>query len=106
MQILRMSLVRCREGCKDEVEELFQRLDNHYATFPGYVLGFRFDSPDRPDEAGRLAVWESHEAMDKAARHEHTLAIRSQINLLMVSGEHEELVYNVQGTTHNLPAAR
>ena len=108
MPILRMSVVRCREGCQAQVEKLFDQLDNHFATLPGYIIGFRFESEEHPEvgEVGRLALWESRESMDKAAQHEHTLALRSQINLLLVSGEHEEHVYTVGGTPHNLPSSR
>ena len=49
---------------------------------------------------------DSRKSMDKAAQDEHTLALRSQINALVVSGEHEEHVYTVEGTPHNLPSGR
>ncbi len=92
------------------MEQLFDQLETHYATFPGYVLGFRYGaeahSQAPTDEVGRLAVWESHQAMDKAATNDHTMVLRSEINLLLVSGEHEELVHDIQGTPHNLPSVR
>ena len=109
MPLLRMSLARCMDGCIPQVEELFDQLQSHYSTFPGYVMGFRFGpeehAKETSNEVGRLAVWEDHEKMNRAATHEHSIALRSQINLLLVSGEHEELVYRIQGTPHNLPSS-
>ena len=108
MPLVRMSVVRCRDGCQVQVGELFDQLDSHLATFPGYIMGLYFVSEEHPKvgEIGRLALWDSRESMDKAAQDEHTLALRSQINALLVSGEHEEHVYTVEGTPHNLPSGR
>jgi hypothetical protein len=50
---------------------------------PDYIMGFRCVGHEDEDEVGRVSPWNAHEDADHAATLELTLALRSQIRLLI-----------------------
>ncbi|MFQ5861219.1 MAG: hypothetical protein ACE5IG_06695 [Dehalococcoidia bacterium] len=103
MPIARLALVRPLPGREQEVNRLQDQLIEAFAQQPGYILGFRFSIRERPRETGRLGIWESLDAADEAALVDHVMSLRSQLNLA-ISGRHEELIWDLQGSPWNLPA--
>ena len=104
MPIARQSVVHPFPAEVSKVEQFFDQLEAHYATLPGYVLGFRYSPVGNPGEVGRIAVWRTHEDADRAAQDDHVGALRSQINML-IHGEHIERMMEIEGTPQNLPGA-
>jgi quinol monooxygenase YgiN len=84
------------------VEALLDQLESHYATLPGYLVGFRYRPAGSSGEVGRIGVWRSHEDADRAAQDSHVQALRSELNML-VPGEHVERVLEIEGAPQNLP---
>jgi hypothetical protein len=55
----------------------------HLPSMPDYIMGFRCVGHEDEDEVGRVSPWNAHEDADHAATLELTLALRSQIRLLI-----------------------
>ena len=93
-------LSRFRTG--REQQEILDRLEAHFATFPGYLLGFRYRPTGNPGEIGRIALWRSHADPNHAAQDDRVISLRAQLNMLIHS-EHIERVLEIEGTPQNLP---
>ena len=105
MYIVRQTSVNPQPGRKERVEEILDALEAHYATLPGYGLGFRYKLVGGTSgEIGRIAVWRSHENADHAAQNTHSQALRSELNLV-ITEEHQEHMWEIEGTPQNLPEA-
>lgn len=96
MPALRLSIFVPMPGQRAEVERLLDRLEQSLENQPGYIMGGRFAAADRPEEVGRLGVWEAHEQADRAAIDDDVIAIRSQIHQIVQPG-HLERLYDVAG---------
>mgnify|MGYP001612014556 CR=1 FL=1 len=104
MPIARQSVVHPLPDSASRVEALLDQLEAHYATFPGYILGFRYRPAGNPGEIGRIAVWHSHQDANHASQNEHVVALRARINAL-IHGEHIERVLEIEGMPQKLPGA-
>lgn len=105
MPVVRISMGKPIIGGAAELERLYDRLEEHLSQQPGYIMGFCFFATDWSEETGRLAVWESGAAADRAAQLDATQALRSQIHALLQPG-HLERLCQVRGTPRNLPTGR
>ena len=103
MPIARQSVVHPLPDQVGSVEDLLDQLEAYYATFPGYLLGFRYRPHGNPGEIGRIALWRSHEDANNAAQDIHVVALRARLTNV-VHGEHLERVLDIEGTPQNLPA--
>ncbi len=102
MSIARQSILHPLPEEARQVEAILDELEAHYATFPGYRLGFRYRPAGNLGEIGRIAVWDSPEAANHASQDNHVVALRARLNN-MLHGEHIERVLDIEGTPQNLP---
>jgi hypothetical protein len=93
MVYVRVSQMLPNPGSADRVTELLDDLSRFYATQPGYIEGWRLASHAPAAHVGRLGLWESEGAAVVAAQSDHALAVRSELNLVVQSGSHEEHAY-------------
>ena len=98
MPIARQSIVHPLPDEANQMEAFFDEMEAHYATLPGYRLGFRYRPVGNPSEIGRIAVWDSPDSAN------HTVALRARLNGLL-HGEHMERVLEIEGTPQNLPGS-
>ena len=96
MPALRLSIFEPMPGKQAEVERLLDSLEAVLSKYPGYVMGGRFSAADRPEEVGRLGIWQEHTQADRAATDDDVIALRSQIHQIVKTG-HMERLYDVAG---------
>jgi len=78
--------MRAIPGREGEVERLNHQLLELYRTCPGFLAGYYLKAADGSQEVGRLTIWESHQQADSAANLDYSLALRSQLHLLVQPG--------------------
>jgi hypothetical protein len=66
MAILRLSIFTPQPGNEKRVANLLEALDTAFAQQSGYVLGLRFTGTGGDGEMGRIFVWESDQAGQRA----------------------------------------
>lgn len=66
MAILRLSIFTPRPGNEKRVANLLEALDTAFAQQSGYVLGLQFTGTGGDGELGRIFVWESDQAGQRA----------------------------------------
>ena len=71
-----------------------------FARQPGYLAGYLLAHSDGSNRYGRIGVWESEEHAEHAAQAEHDLALRSELNRLIIPESHEELSF--EGLTRDV----
>ncbi len=103
MPIARQSIVHPLPEEASQVEALLDELEAHFATFPGYRLGFRYRPVGNHGEIGRIGVWDSSEAANHASQDNHVVALRARL-MGLLHGEHMERVLEIEGTPQNLPS--
>lgn len=79
MFYLRLSLARPIEGREAEIRRIVDDLLSHFSGEEGFVKGYRLSACDGGREAGRITLWKSEEAAERAATGEHVMALRSKI---------------------------
>lgn len=82
MKVLRTTVVRPLPGREQEVAELLRELNAHLATQPGFVESYELEDNEDREVLGRVAVWESRQAADRAANTVHTIALRARLQAL------------------------
>lgn len=92
MYYLRLSLARPMEGRDDEAQRLEADLVSHFSTQEGFVAGYRLTARDGGREIGRITIWESEEAADRAATTQHVMALRSEL-LALAEAERVEMAF-------------
>jgi hypothetical protein len=93
MPYVRISLMMPKHGRESELESLLDQLVDYYEQQPGYVTGYRLKNIDGTGRVGRLGVWEDQHSAERAAQTDHDLALRSEVNMLVDEGTHEELSF-------------
>ncbi len=105
MAVSRITIVNSLPGHENEAQRLLQELVDFYSKQAGYVAGYAFkfhpSHTDRKQNMGRISVWESKEAADKAAISTHSAALRSQLNQ-HVGQSHDEWLVDITGTPAGL----
>ena len=66
------------EGRGEEAQRLEADLLSHSSAQEGFVGGYRLTARDGGREIGRITIWESEEAADRAATTRHVMALRSE----------------------------
>ena len=106
MSVARISIMRALPirspgyDKKPALEHLLDELEEHLSNQPGYIMGFRFAGHQNEREVGRIALWKSRLEADHAATLEYTIALRSQVHLLIEPGPTETVV-EIKGTLKN-----
>ena len=93
MPYIRISLMQPMHGQEQRVNELLDELIRFYEQQPGFLEGYRLSPVDRARHVGRIGVWERDEDAIHAAQNDHDMALRSQLNMLIEEGSHEELSF-------------
>lgn len=95
MPYVRISLMKPVPGHEDEVRQLNQELVSFYRGQQGCQLCYFLAAADSSGEVGRVSVWDSEHAADQAANHDHSMALRSRLHLLIQPG-HQDRSFIVQ----------
>ncbi|MBM4406293.1 MAG: hypothetical protein FJ039_08965 [Chloroflexi bacterium] len=79
MKVMRITIVHPRAGRERQVNQLLHEIGEFMAKQPGYINGYSLKSHAGPTAVARVSLWESSDALDKAAMQTHTVALRSQL---------------------------
>ncbi len=95
MAYVRISLMRPKRGQEQRLTDLIDQLAAYYRQQPGFLNGYRLSAlpGDTSGRLGRVGVWESAAAAERAAGTDHDLAMRSEVNMAVEDGSHEELAF-------------
>ena len=89
MPYVRISLMKPLSGREAEVEKLNQELVAMYSQAEGCLLSHFVRSVDGSGEMGRLFLWESEGAADRAATTNRSMSLRSRLHLLVRKGHQD-----------------
>ena len=90
MKIVRTTVVRPRAGFETRTAALLRELDEHLALQPGFLESY--EVVEEPGQLGRIALWESREAADWAAKLDRTIALRARLHNLNGLSSEEHLL--------------
>jgi hypothetical protein len=85
MACLRLTLLKPKDGHRDEMQTLLMRLDEKLANTPGLI--FSFVTEIEADKLGRVALWRSKEDANHAAMRDDVLAVRAKLRSLALGTE-------------------
>ncbi len=88
---MRLTLLRPRDGRREEVQRLVEDLDGELAGSDGLLLSFVTQEGDR---VGRMSLWQSKDDANREATRERILSLRSRIRYLSI--ETQEVLMEVQ----------
>lgn len=100
MAYVRMSTLRAMNGREKEVHDLMTRLLAFYAQQEGYIEGYVLDSADDPGTYGRMSVWTSSAAADRIAQMESNLAIRAELDRVVLEDGRNERAFMGEPAGH------
>lgn len=100
---VRISYMHPKEGQEQRLKDVLQKLSTFYREQPGYLGGYILNPYEHAPQAekrwGRVGVWESEDAAERAAQVEHTMALRSEIGRIVEEDSHNEFTF--EGTPDN-----
>ena len=99
MKILRATIVRPRSGELELATGIIHELDRHLSGMPGFIESYELENDVLGQTLGRVGIWESREAVNRAANDMGTLAIRSRL-LNHCHDECQELIFEIVGERH------
>ncbi len=79
MSYIRLTLTRPPPGRLAEVRQHYEQIVAHVATLPGFIAGWVVVPGHGDGEVGRLTVWETAAAANRAANDPHAMALHAQI---------------------------
>ena len=89
MSYIRTSLMTPAQRREAEARGFNQELSAFYRAQEGRRDCFVITAADGSGELGRLSVWDSEEAAERAANHQHSMSLRSQLHLSVQPGQAE-----------------
>ncbi len=89
MPYVRISLMKPLSGRGVEVAELNEQLVDFYKSQQGCLSCHFMRAADGSAEVGRVSLWESEAAADRAANIQRSLSLRSRLHLLVRRGHQE-----------------
>lgn len=89
MPYIRISLMKPLAGREGSVVDLNTQLVAFYRQQAGCLLSHLIKATDGSSEVGRVSLWESETAADRAATLDRSLALRSRLHLLVRRGHQE-----------------
>ena len=90
MSYIRLSLMKPMHGQEEAVRRLLDDLVMFHESQAGYLTGYRVEHGEG-DRVGRLAIWEHEADAARVATTDRDMALRSQLNLFVTEGSHEEM---------------
>jgi heme-degrading monooxygenase HmoA len=91
---MRITVVYPKAGREGHVNKLLHEMGEFMAKQPGYIEGYSLKSHAGAAAVARVSMWESAEALDKAAMQTHSVALRSQLFADPFT-QHQELLLDV-----------
>ncbi len=89
MPYIRVSLMKPLAGSEPEVTEINKELVALYRQQEGCLQVYFMRATDSSGKVGRVSVWTSEEAAERAATDDRSLSRRSRLHLQVQAG-HEE----------------
>ncbi len=89
MPYVRISLMKPLAGREAEVGDLNAQLVSFYRRQEGCLQSHLLKAADGSSEMGRVSIWESESAADRAATTQHSMFLRSRLHLLIRRGHQE-----------------
>jgi quinol monooxygenase YgiN len=89
MLYIRISMMMPEKGKREEVKRLNQEISAFNRGQEGCRDSFVISAADNSGELGRLSIWDSKEAAEAAANHQHSLSRRSELHLAIQPGHAE-----------------
>lgn len=94
MAYVRISLMQPKRGQEERVGQLLDDLIEFYEKQPGYITGYRLRPHDGSNRVGRIGIWEHQDDAERAATDGHDMALRSELNMVVEDGSHQELSFD------------
>jgi quinol monooxygenase YgiN len=94
---VRLFLMVPKRRQEERVSQILDDLVAFLATQPGCIQSYKIERTDVEGEVGRLVVWESEQASDRAAMHQHVLALRSELMQLVDEETYLERAFFASG---------
>lgn len=94
MSYVRVSMMRPLPGREHQVRQTLTDLVAFYRQQPGYLSGYMLEHEDGLQQFGRIGIWDSKEAAERAARLDHDLALRAALNDAVLPDSHEEYAFD------------
>src|SRR5262245_12185705 len=101
--VVRTSIEEILPGHMADAERIVDSLKEYLSKQKGFILGYRFDLPESPNSIGRVSMWDSETTANDAARHDHVMALRSQLTAISKKGTVVEHMHFIKGAPKNLP---
>ena len=76
-------------GRQSEVDRINRELVQEYRRQEGCMASYFISALDGGGEVGRVTIWDSEADSDRAATNPHSLALRSELHLLVLPGHVE-----------------
>ena len=89
MPYIRISLMKPLAGKEAAVVDLNAQLVAFYGQQEGCLQSHLIKASDGSPEVGRVSLWESEAAADRAATLDRSMALRSRLHLLVRRGHQE-----------------
>ena len=89
MPYVRVSIMKPMEGREQGVEEINRQLADFYRQQPGCIQSSFMKSNDGSGDMGRVSFWKSEEEADHAAVLSTSMALRSQLHLMIRAGHQD-----------------
>ena len=95
---IRISYMHPKEGQEARLKEILRDLSDFYHQQPGYAGGYVLDPYEHAKAVdrrwGRIGIWETEEAAEHAAQQQHSMALRSELQRIVVEESHQELTFS------------
>ena len=95
MPYIRLSVAKPRRGEEARLEELLRKLNDLSAGNDGCLDCWVLKPHDNSGEIARIAIYESEEAAEAAAKTSSFMAIRSEIHLATEPGHIERAFFSI-----------
>ena len=100
MTYIRVSTMKPLAGREEEASQVNRELVEFYRTQEGCVSNYFVMAADKSGEQGRISLWSSERAANKAATQEHSLHLRSRLHLLVRHG-HQDRSFTAAAATND-----
>lgn len=95
MPYIRISIVKPRRGEEARLEELMRKLNGMASAQEGCRESWVLKPHDNSGEVARIAVYDSEESAESAAKSASFMAIRSEIHLATEPGHIERAFFSI-----------
>ncbi len=94
---VRISYMHPKEGQEGRLKDILQKLSAYYHDQPGYQGGYILNPYEHAEDPGRrwgrVGLWSSEDAAERAAQTEHSMALRSELARIVEEDTHYEFSF-------------